>query len=397
MKSLLLLIVLHLLILSYGISHAQWKQTLSPVVGSVHCLAVKGTNIFAGADSGIYISTDKGVNWAQSNTGLPANTVYSFAFNGSNIFTGHIGVSLSTNNGANWTQAGLSMTPVFSLASKENNIFAGTGGGVYLSTNNGINWTEVNNGLNNSMDVHALIVNGAYVFAGTTGYGVFLTTNNGSNWTQVNNGLTDTFVHALTVSGTNLFAGTDNGAFLSTNNGTNWTQVKNNIMVFSLTVSGDTVFAGTYGGGVFRSTDNGINWLLVNNGLTSASVYSLALLGTNIYAGTDGAGVWKCPISGLSGASSEVNVLPDDFTLFQNYPNPFNPGTIISYSLPSASIVKIIVYNTLGQKVKLLENSFKQPGNYSVTFNASDLPGGIYFYKLDAGQFSQSKKMMLIK
>jgi hypothetical protein len=86
-----------------------------------------------------------------------------------------------------------------------------------------------------------------------------------------------------------------------------------------------------------------------------------------------------------------------DFNLNQNYPNPFNPNTVISYSLPSSSNVKLIVYNTLGQSIKTLDSGYKQAGNYSINFNASDLSSGIYFYKLEAGQFSQIKKMMLVK
>jgi hypothetical protein len=86
-----------------------------------------------------------------------------------------------------------------------------------------------------------------------------------------------------------------------------------------------------------------------------------------------------------------------DFNLNQNYPNPFNPTTVISYSLPSSSNVKLIVYNTLGQVVKTLESGYKTAGNYSINFNASNLSSGIYFYKLEAGSFSQIKKMMLIK
>jgi hypothetical protein len=65
--------------------------------------------------------------------------------------------------------------------------------------------------------------------------------------------------------------------------------------------------------------------------------------------------------------------------------------------LPSSSNVKLIVYNTLGQTIKTLESGYKPAGNYSVNFNASDLPSGSYFYKLEAGQFSQIKKMMLLK
>jgi hypothetical protein len=97
------------------------------------------------------------------------------------------------------------------------------------------------------------------------------------------------------------------------------------------------------------------------------------------------------------GVTKDNNNIPNSFRLTQNYPNPFNPNTVISYSLPSVSNVKLIVYNTLGQIVKVLENSFMNAGNYSVNFNADDLPSGIYFYKLEAGQFTQVKMMMLLK
>ena len=89
--------------------------------------------------------------------------------------------------------------------------------------------------------------------------------------------------------------------------------------------------------------------------------------------------------------------IPKNYELSQNFPNPFNPNTVISYSLPLASNVRLIVYNSLGQTVKVLENGFKNAGSYSVSFNANELPTGTYFYKMEAGQFSQIKKMMLLK
>jgi Secretion system C-terminal sorting domain len=107
--------------------------------------------------------------------------------------------------------------------------------------------------------------------------------------------------------------------------------------------------------------------------------------------------MWRRVIYKNLVSSINENIQIISFNLNQNYPNPFNPTTIISYSIPSASNVKLIVYNTLGQTVKVLETGFKQAGNYSVNFTASDLPSGIYFYKLEAGQFSQIKKMILIK
>ncbi len=96
--------------------------------------------------------------------------------------------------------------------------------------------------------------------------------------------------------------------------------------------------------------------------------------------------------------TTEVNFAgPSVFALNQNYPNPFNPSTVISYSLPNASNVRLTVYNAIGQPVKALENGFKAAGNYNISFNASELSSGIYFYKLEAGQFSQTRKMMLVK
>ena len=90
-------------------------------------------------------------------------------------------------------------------------------------------------------------------------------------------------------------------------------------------------------------------------------------------------------------------ILPAVYALNQNYPNPFNPNTLISYSLPLASNVKISVYNAIGETVQILENGFKNAGNYSVTFNAATMPSGIYFYRIEAGKFSQVRKMMLLK
>ena len=94
---------------------------------------------------------------------------------------------------------------------------------------------------------------------------------------------------------------------------------------------------------------------------------------------------------------TDKNIIPLDFSLYQNYPNPFNPNTLISYSIPSGSNIKLIIYNTVGQTIKILENGYKNAGKYSINFSASDLPSGIYFYKLEAGLFSQVKKMILLK
>lgn len=91
------------------------------------------------------------------------------------------------------------------------------------------------------------------------------------------------------------------------------------------------------------------------------------------------------------------NNVPVNFELSQNYPNPFNPSTTIKFSLPEAASIKLVVYNILGQQVSELINDYKAAGTYTVNWNAENLSGGIYIYRLESGNFSISKKMTLLK
>ncbi len=108
----------------------------------------------------------------------------------------------------------------------------------------------------------------------------------------------------------------------------------------------------------------------------------------------------------ITDVNDEAETLPKKFALSQNYPNPFNPTTTISYSIPNSSVkagnqsavnVALTVYNALGEKVATLVNKAQAPGNYTVQFKATNLPSGIYFYTLNAGNFTQTKKMILLK
>ncbi len=93
--------------------------------------------------------------------------------------------------------------------------------------------------------------------------------------------------------------------------------------------------------------------------------------------------------------------LPTEFILFQNYPNPFNPSTKIRYSIPCASDIKLIIYDLLGQEAAVLVNEYQYAGHYEINFYAASagggLPSGIYYYRLQAGEFTQSKKLILLK
>lgn len=91
------------------------------------------------------------------------------------------------------------------------------------------------------------------------------------------------------------------------------------------------------------------------------------------------------------------NKIPDNYELTQNYPNPFNPSTRISYSIPKETFVEIKIYNMLGNEVALLVNEEQKAGTYSITFNASNLPSGVYFYRLQADNFTITKKLTVLK
>ena len=102
-------------------------------------------------------------------------------------------------------------------------------------------------------------------------------------------------------------------------------------------------------------------------------------------------------ISGLVSTGNNGLLIPDEFSISQNYPNPFNPSTTINYQLPIAGNVKISIYDALGKNVATLVDKSQNAGSYNIQWNASNLPSGVYIYKIETGSFTSSKKMMLIK
>jgi hypothetical protein len=167
---------------------------------------------------------------------------------------------------------------------------------------------------------------------------------------------------------------------------------------------------------VMESSD-GINWTaLVSNqssfsqewtiddfASTAARYIKLIILTCNQ---SQNAGIWEAQLFGPDKTTSVENetLQPSVFRLEQNYPNPFNPSTTINFDVPSNQNVKIEVYNVIGQLVQELVNQYYSSGSYSVTFNAANLPSGIYIYRLEAtpgggqaGAFKDSRKMILLK
>jgi hypothetical protein len=133
---------------------------------------------------------------------------------------------------------------------------------------------------------------------------------------------------------------------------------------------------------------------------TTSDAKNYSFTDANLSTGTYSYRLKQVDYNGTFLYSEIVNVdvtAPAKFGLAQNYPNPFNPETNIKFSLPQSSEVTLKIFNALGQEVRTLVNQFMESGSHTINFNASDLNSGIYFYKLDAGQFTEVKKMTLIK
>ncbi len=394
--------ILLILLLSTVMTHTQWVQ-MSNGMGNktVRSLAYSGNNIFAGiysATGGVYLSTNDGITWSEPTSDIPyvmsLTTYNNYIFAGSGL---NSGIFLSTDNGENWIQTSFNNQNLYSLVSNNNFVYAGTlDNGLYFSSNQGTSWTQTS--LNNR-SVYSMGVYGNNIFAGYGDTnGVYHSTNNGIDWIQTS--LNNRLITALSVNGNNVFAGTNTswGIYLSTNNGINWVQTSLvNVPVNSISIIGNTIFAGTNSHGVYVSNDNGTNWIQRNEGLISLNINSFCIFNNYIFAATDAYSVYRRQLSELIGIQPILIEVPNSFSLSQNYPNPFNPKTNIKFALPKNSFVTLIIYDVLGREVETFVNEQLQPGTYEVDWDATNYPSGIYYYKLNAGSYSKTKKMVLIK
>lgn len=275
-----------------------------------------------------------------------------------------------------------------------------------MSSDNGATWVSRSSGLptltqtNTNTQVTSLAVIGTNLFAGT-GNGVFESTDNGTSWARVNNG-SPGLICSLAARGTELFAGTFlDGVYRSNNNGATWThaQIGSNVSVMSLCVVGTNVFAGTWAGGesAYILSNSDSSWRATGMAGTTY-VTSFAADNGILFAGTLSYSVWRRPISELlTGTKSKTDDIPNNFALMQNYPNPFNPSTAISYQLPANSVVTLRVYDVLGKEIRTLVNERQNAGTYTIRFDGSGLPSGVYFYRLQAGNYSATKKLLFMK
>jgi sugar lactone lactonase YvrE len=244
---------------------------------------------------------------------------------------------------------------------------------------------------------------------GTSGGG--LVKFDGVSWTvynTLNSGLPDNDINALAIDNAgNKWIGTCSGG-LAKFDGVNWTVYDTSnsglpndwVNAIAIDNSGNK-WIGTYGGGLVKF--DGENWTVYNtsnSGLPSNFVWAIVIDNAgNKWIGTYDGGLAVYSEGGvILDVKGENRVeIPTKFALYQNYPNPLNPATKIKYTVPEESFVKISIHDVLGKEIATLVNERKLAGSYELEFNASNLTSGVYFYTMKAGNFIETRKMVLIK
>lgn len=393
-------------------SYSNWYFQTSGTTVTLNSVYFASADIgFIAGNNGVILrTTNKGANWQSQNSGTTGN-LYSVRF--INTSTGFVcGDNLilkTTNGGASWqvnhSISGITLRTIFFL-NASTGYAAGSGGVVLKTTNTGASWIVQ---VINSPDTYTSI----FFSNPGTGYVVGLdsryykSTNAGVNWSSKT-----TFVskHYFSVQFLNANTGFIVGGWVnssiirSDDGGENWVNLLDSAFGVRLYSSSFIdvnrgLVVGRYGT-IMRTIDGGYNWVNETSG-ANVYLYGVQYLDTaTAYAvGDTGVILSTLNLIGIKPISSEV---PDNFSLYQNYPNPFNPQTKIKFDIPPSKgargmMVKLTIYDALGREISTLVNEGLTPGAYEVSWDASNYPNGVYFYKLSAGDNVETKKMILLK
>lgn len=309
---------------SWAAKNSGLNTNLNPTI--VESIVAIGSTVFIGTSDGVFSSTNNGNTWLDANGGIGVslpffNHVYGMAVKGTDLFVGlnSGGIYKSSNNGSTWASVNTGFPinkKVNSIVVMGSNLFAATeGAGIYISTNNGTSWSAVLDPSVATSFIRALHVSGTTLFAAEYGTGgLLVSTNNGASFTVNTNGFSqNAAVRSFTMNGSTIYAGTvSNGIFKSTNNGASWTASTTGIItsqicgIYALTLVGSDLLAGSQGCGVFKSTNNGTSWAESNTSLNNTTVHAIAFGGTNLYAGIDGVGIFKSTNEGASWTNATV-------------------------------------------------------------------------------------------
>ncbi len=453
MKKLIYFFVLTLTVLS-STAYSQWILSGAVVgAGSSPSISVCSPTcawIAGGANTPvIFRTTNGGVTWTPvGTTGLQVKAVWCvWAVDSLTAYVGDGGdaagqtggdatLSKTTNGGTTWTAVantggtgGFINGVVFSRTNPqfgfaESDPPAGLGQAYWIrkTTDGGTTWTAQSpTGVSGAASAQ----NGLFMIDGNFyGFGLNTapsraryTTDGGTTWNLATLGITGGFVSGMAfhdnkqtgVAATGDQAGSSlPNISRTTNGGSTWTTVNTGTGLTGyaslkwISNSNTVYLSGTTGtgGAVRRSTNGGLNWTTQTTlGLGSITHFDFYRSGSTVwgYAVCADGSILKV-METVTGVSDPVNSsIPSKYSLEQNYPNPFNPSTTINFALPKASDVTVKVYDALGHEVMTLVNEFKNAGTHQVVMNAANLTSGIYFYKIQAGDFVATKKLTLIK
>ena len=322
-------------------------------------------------DTGLNITTDSGESWQVKSTVGAINAVEFSNNNSSVIFAGGL-ISLykSYNLGNNWTQIALPSNyhAIDQIHVGQNDSI------IFLGLDRGIDWDRVRTLLSS--------------------------TNGGDTWFDHNIPSKSVLINHN--SPNIILCGTSSGLLRSSDSGLNWIQINvanQSVNIHSINCYNDKIIFLATNQGVFYSNDKGLSWLILDKDLLHNNVLDLSFTEIpipTIIIGTQGGGVYKKNIDDLTSVDDLVNK-NNYYKLSNNFPNPFNPSTKITYAIPQSSFIFLIVYDVLGNEIAKLVNEEKPAGNYEVEFDGTGLSSGIYFYRLQAGDYVETKKMVLIR
>lgn len=391
---------------------SQWVQT---TLNNFHTSGLYSNNnyFFVGSyDSGLYVTSNNGINWFRTGSPLYNVTCMHKFKNKFYAGTNASGLIVSTNDGINWSVVYAGLTNIASLASDSNALYMSCSSsdylikGIYKSTNEGYNWVRiiatspVGAITSSNNNLIATFLANSPIWPDPNG--MYYSTNAGNNWILSNSSAT---AWCYKTKNSLLYAGIGVGHYLSygirmsTNFGIHWDILTtfNNKSVTSIEYYNNYLFASTSDQGVYLSSDNFYTWIMINQGLSDTATNSMIIKDSIIFLSTRDHGVWKRPIYEVTSIIPNHQKMPNAFSLHQNYPNPFNSKTLIRYSLNKYSDIKMIIFDLLGQEILTIHPGKKYSGTYDVSFDASNLPSGVYFYRLTVDGFSETRKMVLIK
>ena len=387
-------------------SDSQWLQTGLNTLG-IHEILAHGSYLLASVPYGLSRTVDWGTHWR----GISPDYAYSFVQLESSPSGSVIGVSetkgifRSNDTGATWQWLfGGFITEgyapwVRTIVVHPSGTIVASGDSTYRSLNDGVSWESIPN-----VPAANAFATGpeGNIYAGS-GDGIWVSTDQGAHWDSLGFKGEDVDVITVDHDGRHMYSFVSGrGLMRSSDGGASWRDSYASPGLYyyfgSVVVNAiHQVFYMPFDAGVARSTDYGDSWTDMSLGLPSPYLWTLAIDSSGyLFAGTNEDGVYRTNQS-TTGIQQDVHALPSTTLLLQNYPNPFNPSTSIKFELPRTSQVSLTVFDMLGRQVSVLVNEKRDAGVYEVKFDGSGLSSGVYLYRIQAGTFVQTRKLLLLR